>query len=128
MSKILEFFSWLADALVSFFESILNFILYIIDFLSDIFDIVTDFVLEKLASVYSWISDIYNSFMLELTDAIPDLSSYWETSLGFLKPYLYVADEWVNISLFFDLFIAYVIFLTVFISVKMVLKLIPTIG
>jgi hypothetical protein len=74
--------------------------------------------LACLFDMGSWVLDL-------LIAAVPQ--SLWPT-FGTIQQYVDIANQWVPVDLALTLLGAYLTFLAVFVSIKCILKLIPTIG
>jgi hypothetical protein len=100
----------------------------IIDFFSHFFD----YILDAFSSCLSWfldlISSTFDSVLVPLADAIPDLGSYWSLLSG-VAPYYAVLNSFFPLHECGYFIAAYFAFSFVFLVVKYVVKIfIPFVG
>lgn len=112
-----NFFKWISDSFNSFFDWINSFFSKIWSFFSDI--------------LY-WFIDLFrdyiNNSLNPLVDSVPDLSPMWNL-FSMISPYYYFANEWVALDFAFVCLAGYLLFLSVMIPVKLIVKLfIPFVG
>lgn len=84
---------------------------------------------EALDSFWSWIVDsvdvLFNTLLNFIFDAIPD--DYQASAVPF-RQYIEIANCWISLDYGLTLLGAYYTFLSVFVVIKFVLKLVPTVG
>ena len=119
-------FDSLLDWLKTQFNNFIGFFQWIIDFLVDLVDSIGDFVINTILAVYDYICGNVAGLIDSISNCVPDVSAYLDTS-GFSQAY-YVCDRLFAIQIGFYLVVAFLTFCTTFITVKLILKLIPTIG
>lgn len=102
------------NAIVNFFLNIYNWIK----------SIVSDCLTWLLDLIYTFIEPLLSP----LADALPDLSSAWD-SFQVIAPFTAFVNRWVALDFAITLLTAYFAFILIMISVKLIIKLfIPGVG
>ena len=118
------------DTIIEWFKGVFNhlfdFFQWIVDFLVELVNSIGDFVLKAILDVYEYICCNVAGLIDALSNCVPDVSQYLDTS-GFSQAY-YICDRFFAIEYGFYFVVLFLSFCTTFITVKLILKLIPTIG
>lgn len=130
MAAIINFLRGVINTIITFFETVRSFFLYIWEFIENIPKYIIDFLCiawEWFLDLGPWFFSFIYSFFIDLFPA--DVQSSIDTTMNStISPYYNVINAWVPLDLASSLIVTYFIFVTVYIVVAWVIKLIPMEG
>lgn len=109
-------------------QSLINVFQAVIDFFSAIVDWVVLLFSRCLEYFFSILADLIEGILAGIDSVIPDLSSYF-ANLNVITPYVGFINNWIALDVAFTLLGLYLTYISLMISVKLIIKLfIPTVG
>ena len=123
----MNFFSSIIDSVVGFYNLVLSFFQWILDVFYDFCHWITGIFQDLITLFCDWFFPLVDSLIGSVVDLVPDLSSFWGRHTA-VSQSLYLAYQFFAFRECFLIFLSLLTFVFVFIVVKFIIKLIPTVG